>query len=137
MARWKTIVVTLLALTAVSKLLSLIHPSLLLLQEDSVFNTNLFSVVAGACAAEFALCLCICFLFNNLSGACSVFLFAVAVLTYRSIADLNGQTFCPCLGNVVQWWPWLGQREGPVLTVVAVWLLLTSAFYLVHGCERK
>jgi hypothetical protein len=61
----------------------------------------------------------------------SIFGFAVAVLVYRVLASANGAHFCPCMGNVTSWWPWLGRHESPILTSVAIWLLLTSSFQII------
>lgn len=80
---------------------------------------------------EFALCFCISLLFDDVKAAWSVFAFSIVVLAYRMMANIYGASHCPCLGNVTQWWPWLGRHENPILTTVAVWLLLTSAFQLV------
>jgi hypothetical protein len=136
MRNWKIVVVTVLALTAFSKLLGAIHPVKLLSEPDSVFGIHIYYVVVAACTVEFALCYCITFIFDDAKSAWSVFAFASIVIAYRTIANIDVGSHCPCLGNITEWWPWLGRNENSVLTTVAVWLLLTSAYQLVWGRKQ-
>ena len=129
MKTWKTLVFGVLFLTACSKALSLIHPVALLFQPDEVFRTKMFYTVASASVVEFALCAML-FVLDDIKILWLVFAFAAAIIGYRFFVQINGSGRCPCLGNVTDWWPWLGKHENGVLTSVAVWLLLTSGFQL-------
>jgi len=131
MRLWKIIVIIILCSTALSKLLGLLHPALLLYQRDPVFGIPNYFIVGAATFVEFSLCVCIGFFFDDNPAAWSVFVFSMLLLAYRAIAAVHGVAYCPCLGNVVNWWPWLGRYENPILTSVLVWLLMTSVFQLL------
>lgn len=135
MRLWKVVVIIVLCLTASSKLLGLLHPALLLYQHDPVFNVSIYFIIAAAAFLEFSLCACIWFFFDDKNTAWGVFVFSIVVLAYRVIAAVHGATYCPCLGNVANWWPWLGRHENSILTSVIIWLLMTSIFQLVWRNE--
>ena len=120
-----------LGITSLSKFLGLLYPTALLYQLDPVFKVPIYYVVVVACFGEFCLCIFIGFFLDDVKAAWTIFGFAIAVLTYRAISFSSGVSYCPCLGNVADWWPWLGRHETPLLTTIAIWLLLTSAFQLV------
>jgi hypothetical protein len=132
---WKNIVITILALTAVSKLLSVLCPTELLHLIDPVFKVPILYVVAMASIMEIILCVCLAFFFDYEKSLWSIFAFALAVLTYRALANLSGVHFCPCMGNIADWWPWLGRHESAIMTTVAIWMLLTSSLQIIS--KRK
>lgn len=133
--RWKIIVITVLALTAVSKLISVLYPTGLSHLVDPVFKVPILYVVAMASIMEIILCVCLAFFFDHGKSLWSIFAFALTVLTYRALANLSGVHFCPCMGNIADWWPWLGRHESAIMTTVAIWLLLTSSLQII--AERK
>lgn len=128
---WKIILIIIIGLTALTKFLAIINPTPLLQQTDQIIKVPMFYVIAGACLAECFLLVYIGFASKTIKIAWAVFAFAVTILSYRAVALANGLTYCPCLGNVTDWWPWLGRHEGPILTSIAVWLLLTSVIQLI------
>jgi hypothetical protein len=135
---WKIIVIGVLGLTALSKLLSLLNPTKLLLQTDPVFGVPIPYVMAGAGLLEIGICVFLAFTRDKIKAALAVFAFAVLVLSYRVGMYVNGIHYCPCLGNLVDWWPWLGSHEGPVMVSIALWLLLTSSVQLFQrGSKGK
>jgi hypothetical protein len=133
---WKIIVSGILGLTAIAKFFGLLHRSNLLFQIDPVFKVPIIHVVATACFLEFAMTVGVWFVADQNKVAWMVFIFAVTALTYRGIAAASGVTHCPCLGNVADWWPWLGRNENPLLATVSIWLLFTSASQLIPRREE-
>jgi hypothetical protein len=130
MLRWRTLSLGVLGLTAAAKLLGLIHPAPLLFQPDGVVGVQIIYVVAAACLAELLLCALIAFA-EPVWHLSALAAWAVVVVGYRiAAASVGGH--CPCLGNVAQWWPWLGRHEGPLLTTVVCWLLITSVAQLAE-----
>src|ERR1041385_6591292 len=132
MVKWKIVTTTLLGLTALSKFFALLHPARLLYQTDQFFNVPILYVVMGACLVECSLCVGIWRFHDNTKVAWSVLAFALAILAYRTVAVTSGFTHCPCLGNLTDWWPWMGRNENSLLTTIAVWLLLTSTLQLAQ-----
>jgi hypothetical protein len=137
MHNWKRAVTVILALTATSKIISLFHPGPLLFQGDVVFKVPIHYVVAAAASLEVILCICINFIFTDAISLVSVFVFSNVILAYRALAVSSGKSHCPCLGNVANWWPWLGQNETPVLNTVVIWLFLTSTYQLVSRANTR
>ena len=129
---WKIAVIALLGVTAVCKFLSFIHPAKLLFQNDPVFNMPISWLMVGAGLLEMSVCIGLLLTRDKLKGALIVFAFAVLVLSYRAALNFNGVSYCPCLGNAVEWWPWLGRHESSVMVTIALWLLLTSLFQLLQ-----
>lgn len=127
---WKIIVIGILGLTALSKILSLLNPTKLLVQNDPVFGIPITYVMAGASLFEIGICIFLGFTRDKIKAALAVFAFAVLVLSYRVGIYVNGIHYCPCLGNLVDWWPWLGSHEGSIMASIAFWLLLTSSAQL-------
>src|SRR5262245_7538048 len=123
---WKWIVVAVLALTAIPKLVAFLWPGRLLYENDGVLGLPLLWVVGGAGLVEAGLCIFVARSRGLSRPAWGVCLFAVVILTYRTIAHQQGVAHCPCLGNVIVWWPWLGRHENPILITLAFWLFLTS-----------
>ena len=104
---------------------------------DELIHVPTFFVVVTALIVEIALC---CFILTRkaqvgLNGA--IFGFSAAILGYRLMAYINEVKRCPCLGNVADWWPWLGKHEGPILTTIAFWLFLTSVMQLMADVRLK
>lgn len=128
---WRTTVIGILGVTALFKLLGLVFPSELLSEHDVVFRARIAYVIGAACLAECVLCIYVASSASSTKVTWFVFVFAVGILAYRAAAYANGASYCPCLGNVISWWPWLGRHENPILTSVAIWLFLTSAIQLI------
>jgi len=122
-------------LVSLIKFVSIVDPANLLHQTDPVFDIPILYVVAGASLVECYLCVYISLTVDIVKIAWAAFAFANVILAYRVIALTKGITYCPCLGNVANWWPWLGRHEGPIMTSIAIWLFLTSALQLIS--ERK
>ena len=132
---WEKVVAIVLFTTSFAKAVSLVHPARLVYQSDFVFGIQLLKVIAFASLLEFALFLGVCFFFRRIVTAVSIFAFALSILAYRIIAYANGEGYCFCLSKVGDWWPWLGQHEGQVMTTVSIWLFLTSAFKLLEHVQ--
>src|SRR5579863_8054983 len=133
---WRIVVIVVLGLTALTKFLSLFKPAHLLFQPDPILGAKLWLVVLGAAVLETGICVFLAIVREERKQASVVFGFAVLILAYRAALYVNGTHFCPCLGNAVGWWPWLGAHETQVLITVALWLLFTSLMKLVRpDCE--
>jgi hypothetical protein len=132
---WRRVTIGVLGLTALAKLLSLIHPTRLLFQPDAIFMVPMMYVVLAAAIIELGICLFLWRGRNDPQKAFAVLVFAALILSYRAGLHVNGVHFCPCLGNVASWWPWLGSHESPVLVTIALWLLLTSLIQLGRGAS--
>jgi hypothetical protein len=135
MSIWKTTVILIIGSTALAKLVGLFHPTQLLFQEDPVFKIRIIYVLASACLLEMFLCIYLRYCGVEKKGVRAVFAFAVLILAYRLISFGSGVAYCPCLGNIIDWWPWLGRHEESIMSSVAIWLFLTSAIQLIP--ERK
>ena len=138
---WRTVVAGLLGVIAGTKVLAILSPTPLMAQKDAILGMSIFQVVVIACVLEILLLILVCLSKRRTVAAGGVFAFAAVVLSYRIIAHTYGVSRCPCLGNVADWWPWLGQHEGPILTTISLWLFLTSAMQLISaspglGSER-
>jgi len=133
---WKMSVTGVLGLTALCKLLSVAFPTKLLLQSDPVLKIPMGHLLLAAGLLEIGVCAFLWFSKNRTACAFTVFGFAVCVLSYRAALYSVGVHFCPCLGNAADWWPWLGKHEGPVMTTIAFWLLLTSLMQLLQRESR-
>ena len=129
---WRGIVISLLGLAALFKVFALIYPVNLIYQRDPIFRVPILYVIGGASLIELFLVIYIWYCDDNRKTILAVLAFSVAILTYRMLSLISGISYCMCLGNVADWWPWLGRHEGPVLTSVSIWLLLTSAMQLLH-----
>ena len=141
MLSWRFIVFWILAFTALCKLLGLMWPSKLWMVRDELIHVPIFFLVATASIVEIVLCYFILTRKAQVGLYCAVFGFSATILGYRLMAYMNEVKRCPCLGNVADWWPWLGQHEGPILTTISLWLFLTSAMQLISaspglGSER-
>lgn len=132
---WKRCVLGILLLSITFKLFAIVNPTKLMDQTDHVLHVQIRYVIVVACIAEIFLCAFLYLTASQLKTIWSVFAFSVLILLYRTLASANGAITCPCLGNVADWWPWLGRHEGPILTSVAIWLFLTSAIQLIPGRE--
>lgn len=130
MSRWRIVVLLVFVLTLAAKLMSLAHPVPLLKTPDSVVGLPVVFVMLAAVLLEAAICISIFLFDEDKMIAYEVIFFSLLVLGYRVLAAMGGLTHCPCLGNIADWWPWLGRHEQPVMMALAVWLLATSCLQL-------
>lgn len=128
---WRMIVIAVLVTTAAAKLLSLVNPTPLLNERDVILRMSMSHAVLLAGVLELALAGLVWRAQRQRTAAIGVILFSAAILFYRVTAYTNGITHCPCMGNVANWWPWLGRHEGPILLMVACWLLITSIMEVI------
>lgn len=122
--------------TAVSKALAFAHPPLLFREEDQLLGVPIFWVVLAALLVEVSLILVILYCQDDVKMTLAVLAFSVVVLVYRAAAHAAGITHCACLGNITEWWPWLGNHENEILDTIACWLLITSAIQLAAARQR-
>lgn len=98
---------------------------------DEITGLPMPVMIALAAGIEIVVVVAIFYLRTTVQRALVVICFAGLILAYRFSGSLLGAEKCPCLGNLADWWPWLGRKEGPILATIALWLFLTSAMELV------
>ncbi|HET7625125.1 MAG TPA: hypothetical protein VFM25_07660, partial [Verrucomicrobiae bacterium] len=128
---WKITVIGILCFTVIAKIFSLLHPTALLLEPDPVFGIPIKYMVFAASVTEILLVVFLWCARDLSNSAWAVIWFSLAIIGYRILAHSSGHSYCPCLGDVADWWPWLGQHENQVLMTTAIWLLLTSLAVLL------
>ena len=124
---WRGLLVVLFAATALSKLVGSLRGGPVFLTDDPLLGISTRSFVTIAILIELCIAIAAICAKSELKLAWIVLGFASCSLVYQLLSHAKGITHCICLGNVMDWWPWLAQFDSAIVTSMACWFLLTAA----------
>ena len=141
MNSWSIYTLLILGITLVAKGMSLMDPNsraITSVDEVTGLRMDLLLTLAMGLEGFVIVGLIVSLLLKCLRGGFVLILaYSTLILSYRLIAVLIGAKRCACLGNISDWWPWLGRNEAPILSAIALWLFLTSAMQLFSRSRTK
>ena len=69
---------------------------------------------------------------SNRANAAMILWFALSFLSYRFLSFTMGvNQFCPCLGSIASWFPFLERQQNGLALSAAIWLFLVAGWSLI------
>lgn len=127
--------VCILAITALLKLIGLAQSPEWISTQDAVMPVQLGYMVGLAAIIEILVLAYVWTSTRDYQAAYAVIFLSVVIVLYRLLANMSGNAHCPCLGNIADWWPWLGRYQGQLLTTILSWLIITSLAQVLVAFE--
>lgn len=117
--------------TLISKLITLVqHPKVLGLIDD-VTTLKFSSLLIFGIAIEIALLLFLMLPVKQYVKILAVLYFSFIIGAYRIVSYMVGQTWCPCVGNLVSWAPVTQDQINVILDIIVLYLLTGTLLSLV------
>jgi hypothetical protein len=127
---FRTIAVILL-FTAAAKIISCFSHAKILLYYDPIFAIKNKNVLIGTACLELSLAVFFLLCKNISKMSVAMIWLLINFFLYRAgLVWMGVKKPCPCLGNPVDWWPWLARNEAMVLRVFLIYFILVGAILI-------